>query len=108
MDSIKAAFADMGGATVVDFRRAVRPWRRQAARLIRVARRAGDTRRAVALRDAWRERLAVCEIEGGLCKPEAEPVALDALVALTLGGWWKPDDALSHETRKTLAHRHLT
>jgi len=33
----------------------------------------------VAMRDAWRERLAVCTIDGGLTEDHAEQVALDEL-----------------------------
>ena len=49
--------------------------RAEAARMIRSARQAGDRDLAVTLRDAWRERVAICEIEGGLTPEEAEKVA---------------------------------
>ena len=49
--------------------------RRRAARMIRQARQAGDGDLAVALRDAWHERVAVCEIDAGLPTEQAEQVA---------------------------------
>ena len=58
--------------------------RDRAARLIREARGAGDHDRAVALRDTWRERVAVCEVEGGLPRAEAERIAEKELNGLVL------------------------
>ncbi len=55
------------------------PARDEAARLIRDARRGGDNGRAAALRDAWRERLASCTIDGELPQADAEAIALDEL-----------------------------
>ena len=55
------------------------PARRHAARLIRNARLCGNSPRAVALRDAWNERVAICTIDGGLRIEAAELVALDEL-----------------------------
>ncbi len=78
-DAAKPAFATLGGATV----EAVAPFksaaRDGAARLIRDARRGGDDGRAVALQDAWRERLAICMVDGNLSIRDAEAVALDEL-----------------------------
>jgi len=51
----------------------------QVAGLIRDARRCSDRGFAVALRDAWRERVAICEIDGGLPLERTESVALDEL-----------------------------
>jgi hypothetical protein len=55
-----------------------RDLRRHVAGLIRQARRTRPDL-AVSLRDAWRERLAVCAIDGGLTEDHAEQVALDEL-----------------------------
>lgn len=84
VSALKDAFADCG-ATVLS----VEPahgrggWtRRRAAELIRDARRheiPGQASEAVTMRDAWRERLAVCTIDGGLTEDHAEQVALDEL-----------------------------
>jgi hypothetical protein len=76
-----SAVKETFGATVVSVEPAYGRggWaRRQAAELIRDARRhsAGE---AVAMRDAWRERLAVCTIDGGLTEDHAEQVALEEL-----------------------------
>jgi hypothetical protein len=54
--------------------------RRAAATLIRGARRRGDTGEAVALRDAWRERVAICTVDGGLSEGEAQEVAAEELI----------------------------
>ena len=53
--------------------------RDHAARLIRDARRGGDIGRAAALLDAWRERLAICTMDGAIPLADAERVALDEL-----------------------------
>ncbi len=79
VNAAKRTFAPLGGVTVqavVTFKSAARDG---AARLIRDARRSGDGGRAVALRDAWRERLAVCTVDGDLSIRDAEAVALDEL-----------------------------
>lgn len=57
--------------------------RRRAADLIRRARLL-RTGQALAMRDAWRERLAVCTIDGGMTEDHAEQVALDELEEYTL------------------------
>lgn len=79
VEAAKRAFAQVGGVTV----EAVAPFksaaRDDAARLIRDAWRGGDDGRAVALRDAWRERLAICTVDGDLPLRAAERVALDEL-----------------------------
>ena len=87
VSAVKDAFADVsgGGATVVSVESAHGRggWtRRRAAELIREARHRGNMGRtceAVAMRDAWRERLAVCTIDGGLTEDHAEQVALNEL-----------------------------
>ena len=83
VSAVKDAFADDsgGGATVVSIEaaRGRGGWtRRQVAELIRHARRhrAG---KALAMRDAWAERLAVCTIDGGQTDDGAEQVALAEL-----------------------------
>jgi hypothetical protein len=80
VDAAKRAFAQVGGVTV----EAVAPFksaaRDDAARLIRDARRDGNHGRAVALRDAWRERSAICTVDAGLLPAEAEKVALEELL----------------------------
>ena len=53
--------------------------RDEAARLIRDARRGGDIGRAATLLDAWRERLAICTMDGAIPLADAERVALDEL-----------------------------
>lgn len=84
VSAVKDAFADFG-ATVVSVESAYGRggWtRRRVAELIRDARRReirGRGGEAVAMRDAWRERLAVCTIDGGLTEDHAEQVALDEL-----------------------------
>jgi hypothetical protein len=60
------------------------PPRLQAAELIRDARRAGDRGRAIAMRDAWRERLAICEIDGSLPTENAQQIALKELYNMYL------------------------
>ncbi|MCC7409241.1 MAG: hypothetical protein IT442_14340 [Phycisphaeraceae bacterium] len=47
----------------------------RAGRAMRRARRTGDNVLAVALRDAWEERLAVCKVDGGLTEEQAQLVA---------------------------------
>ncbi len=87
VSAVKDAFAEEpgGGATVVSIESAHgrggwtrREIRGRAAELIRDAQRHSDGQ-AVAMRDAWRERLAVCTIDGGLTEDHAEQVALDEL-----------------------------
>ena len=83
VSAVKGAFADWpgGGATVVSIEAAYGRggWtRRRVAELIRDARRR-NSNEAVAIRDAWRERLAVCTIDGGLSQDIAEKVALGEL-----------------------------
>ena len=51
--------------------------------MIREARGA-DPNQAVALRDAWRERLAICTIDGGVPEADAERIALAELEVLDL------------------------
>lgn len=75
--AVKEIFADMG-ATVVSVKRGRRWIRRWAARLIRDARRI-TAGRAVAVRDAWRERVAICTVDGRLIIEDAESVALTEL-----------------------------
>ncbi len=53
--------------------------RLDAARHIRQARRANDRGLSVAMRDAWRERLAICMVEGDLPLEEAQRMALEEL-----------------------------
>lgn len=77
--SAEAVVAPVGGVTVEKVRTFKSAARDGAARLIRDARRGGDDGRAVALRDAWRERLAICTVDGDLSIRDAEAVALDEL-----------------------------
>lgn len=53
--------------------------RNRAARLIRQARRRHGRDRAVALRDEWAERMAICTIDGGQSEADAERIALHEL-----------------------------
>ena len=83
--AVKDSFADMG-ATVVSVKVAHRQGgaaRSRVARMIREARGANPNQ-AVALRDAWRERLAICTIDGGMSEAEAEKIALAELEVLYL------------------------
>jgi len=49
--------------------------RQRIAELIRQYRRMGDRQHAVWLFDAWKERLAICEVDGMLPTEEAEKIA---------------------------------
>ena len=77
VSAVKEAFADFGATVVsVESSHGGRGWtRRRAAELIRDTRRQSASR-AVAMRDAWAERLAVCTIDGGLSEDRAAQVAL--------------------------------
>lgn len=84
MTVVKDAFADIE-ATVVSVEavhgrgdKTRRGIRRRAADLIRRAR-TRNTGDAVAMRDAWVERLAVCTIDNGLPDGHAEVIALGEL-----------------------------
>lgn len=92
VSAVKDTFADFSATVVsVESAHGRGGWtRRRAAELIRHARRReirGQVGEAVAMRDAWRERLAVCIIDGVLAEDHAEQVALDELEkhALLLG-----------------------
>ena len=78
VNRIKTTFADTS-ATVID----VQPdptWpRRRAARLVRQVRRAGGRVRAIILRDAWHERVAICTIDGGLSVEDAGMIAVEEI-----------------------------
>ncbi len=80
MSAVKGAFADFGATVVsVEAAHGRGGWtRRRVAELIRDAR-MRSTGEAVAMRDAWRERLAVCTIDGGMTDDCAEQVALNEL-----------------------------
>ena len=76
--------------------------RAEAAALIRRARRQGLRARAVAMRDAWRERLALCSIEGldgGVSPARAEVVARDELRQLA-AQWRLGDEAPAPANRR--------
>jgi hypothetical protein len=80
LSNIKHAFAEFGASVVsitADYGRGSRA-RRLAGKLIREARRR-DRGEAVAMRDAWAERLAVCTIDAGFSEDHAEQVALNEL-----------------------------
>jgi hypothetical protein len=51
--------------------------RARTAAAIQHARRCGQRQQAIALRDAWAERMAICIIAGGLSEAEAERIAAD-------------------------------
>ena len=75
MGSIMATFTETGGAQVIGLESS-RTWRRRdVARMILSPRGAEDRAVAVALRDAWRERVGICTIEGGLSIEDAKAVA---------------------------------
>jgi hypothetical protein len=83
VSAVKDAFADLpgGGATVTSIESAYGRGGRmrcRAAQLLLKARQS-DTRLALAMRDAWAERMAVCTVEGGLPEDHAEQVALSEL-----------------------------
>ena len=79
VDAIKATFTTTGGADLIDLRPDLLPPRQEAARLIRAARGERAREGVPALRDAWRERVAICTNDGGLVIEEAEAVALDEI-----------------------------
>lgn len=85
---VKDAFAEYG-ATVVSITTKTHGCgseaRRLAGKLIREARRR-DRGEAVAMRDAWAERLAVCTIDGGFSEDHAEQVALKELQTMLFSG----------------------
>lgn len=83
---IKQHFTDLGARVVAARRSGPRVCgaRHRAALLIRAARRQGSAR-AIELRDAWRERLAICSIDGGLPTHEAEQIALIELLEISKG-----------------------
>ena len=60
-----------------------RTLREHVADLIRQARRTGRHDLAWALLDAYRERMAICTIDGGASETEAEGHALDCAMALS-------------------------
>lgn len=80
LSDAKDAFAEFGATMVSITTKHGRGGhaRRLAGKLIRDARRR-DRGEAVAMRDAWAERLAVCTIDGGFRKDHAEQVALKEL-----------------------------
>lgn len=67
------------------------PARVTAAHLIREARQSGARDQAIAMRDAWEERMAICTVDGGLPEREAETVALSELRG------WHAARRLNHE-----------
>lgn len=75
---LKANFPD---AKLLSLRSEVESVRLQAARIIRKARKY-DSLKAIILRDAWRERVSICVIDGGMTEAEAELVALDELMLI--------------------------
>lgn len=80
MDRVKGVFPS---AEVIDARCAhrnkPRTPRQRATGLIRQARRSNDPDLAVAQRDGWHERLAICTIDGGLSLDAAERIAIAEL-----------------------------
>ena len=83
--AVKDSFADVG-VTVVSVELAHGQGgvsRSRVARMIREARGAAPNQ-AVVLRDAWRERLAICTIDGGVPEADAERIALAELEVLDL------------------------
>jgi hypothetical protein len=76
VDQVKLTFPR---AMVIGARRSAPDPRRQAADLIRRARRGNDARLAVLLRDAWCERIALCTVDGALPVKDAEAVAIKEL-----------------------------
>ena len=83
--AVKDSFADVG-VTVVSVELAHGQGgvsRSRVARMIREVRGAAPYQ-AVALRDAWRERLAICTIDGGMSEADAERIALAELEVLDL------------------------
>lgn len=79
---IKGIFGDICTPTVTDVQVVPHKPRCQAARLIRSARREGHHDQAIALRDAWRERIAFCTVDGGMVQEAAERVAASELEGL--------------------------
>ena len=83
--AVKDSFADMGATAVsVEVTHGQGGATRSTmARMIRKARGA-DPNQAVALRDVWRERLAICTIDGGMPEADAERIALAELEVFDL------------------------
>ena len=77
VEAVQQTFADMGGATLVSMTTSPNEARQRAGAAIRQARRRGQRDRAIALRDSWAERLAVCTVAGGLNQSEAERTAAE-------------------------------
>ena len=82
VDAVKATFADMGRATVVQVSRHPTGSRQAAAWLIWQTRRDGNHHRAIALRDAWQKRIQTCTVEGNLPVADAENIALSEIFNL--------------------------
>lgn len=88
VEAVKDVLADLpgGGATVVSVQPVKRfrsQTRHRVAQLIREARRT-DLSRAVAMRDTWHERVAICSLEAGLPQEDAERTALAELDGILL------------------------
>ena len=75
---LNTLFADTGGVTVLSVTTA----RQRVAGLIRQARRASKPGLAVALRDCWRERVAICTVDGAVPESEARSIALAEVEAM--------------------------
>ena len=78
IDELNGIFADTGGVTVLSVTTA----RQRVAGLIREARRAGKPSLAAALRDCWRERVAICTVDGAVPEGEARSIALAEVEAM--------------------------
>lgn len=78
VEAIKSAFAGVGVELLSVTRDPTWP-RHRIADAIRAARRHGDHDRATAIRDGWRERVAVCMIDGGTSRRRAEAIAADEM-----------------------------
>lgn len=81
VEAIKSAFAGVGVELLSVTRDPTWP-RHRVADAIRAARRHGEHDRATAIRDGWRERVAICMIDGGQPRRRAEVIAACEVVMI--------------------------
>lgn len=76
VETAKAMFSEWGPVGVSNV--SPRRWNRDGvAMMLRQLWRAGDRRGAIAIRDAWRERVAIVTIDAGVTAERAEAIAFE-------------------------------
>ena len=76
VETAKAMFSEWGPVEVSNV--STRRWNRDGVAIIlRQLRRAGDRRGAIAIRDSWRERVAIVTIDAGATLERAEKIAFE-------------------------------